>query len=233
MAASARRRRRQRDPPRRTDSGTSWILPLALALIVLVCLGALALHLMRPVRRQRRMRGEHTQWHRGPDVPSELDKATRASLDALGERVTSLLRTAEDAAEEIRQTANQEAEEVRAQAERYSSETRRRADRVLRAAKERAERIEKSAVEHRRRVVAETKAMQEMLGAFRDVPGRLEGVDEGSTESDASAALPGQGVDGKTQLDDELRRQAHESAENTERAKDEADDEAEDTKERR
>jgi len=200
------------------------------------------------------MRGERTQRPREPDPLSELDKATRASLEALGDRVTSLLRAAEDAAEEIRQMAEQEAEEVRAQAAWYSSEVRRRADafaaekqaeaeaeadRVLRASHERAERIEESAVEHRKNVVAETEALQELLdgrrrwlqemsGAFGDVPGRLEGVDEGSSESDASAALPGQGVEGNTQLDDELRQQAHESAEDAERAKDTAGDKAED-----
>jgi hypothetical protein len=194
---------------------------------------------------------------RGDDAPTAPDsKTTRASYDALGDRITSLLRAAEDAAEEIRQMAEQEVEDVRAQAELYSSEARRRADaaaaekqaeaeaeadRVLRAAQERAERIAESAVEHRKKVVAETKALeelldgrrrwlQEMIGAFRDVTGRLEGFVEGSSESDASAALTGQGVDGNTQLDDELRQQAHESAEDAERAKDKGDT-AEDAKE--
>jgi F0F1-type ATP synthase membrane subunit b/b' len=244
-----------------------------LAFIVLVGLGALALHLMRPARRQRRMRGELTQRPRRVALLSELvprprastavqvrklmdvhlfegsdrmhlrsrahdaptapgSKATPESYDALGDRITSLLQAAEDAAEEIRQTAKQEAEDVRAQAERYSSEARGRADaaaaekqaeakaeadRVLRAAEERAERIEESAVEHREKVVAETEALQklldgrrllvqEMIGAFRDMAGRLEVVVDGSSESDASAALPGQDVDINTQLDDATGR---------------------------
>jgi F0F1-type ATP synthase membrane subunit b/b' len=184
-------------------------------------------------------------------------KATPSSYHALGDRITSLLQAAEDAAEEIRQTATQEAETVRAQAEQYSSEARRRADadaaekqteakaevdRILRAAEERAEQIEESAVEHREELVAETEALQklldgrrlwaqEVIGAFRDVAGRLEVVVEASSESDTSAALPGQAVDGNTQLDDDLRQQAHESAENAERAKDKAGDNAQDAEE--
>jgi hypothetical protein len=200
-------------PP--SASSASWIPPLAVALIALLCLGALALYVMRPVRRQRRTRGELTQWPRGHDLVSEDDKATRASLDSLNDRVSALLRTAEDAAEEIRQMAEQESAEVRAQAERYSSEARRRADaaaaekqaeadRILRSAHERAERTEHSAVEHWMKVVGETEALHELLDD------RRRWLQDG------------------VRLDDELLEQAHESAKDSEREEDKAGDKAED-----
>jgi len=283
-----------------STSGTTriWLLPL-IGIGLVLCLGALALHLMRPVGRHRL--GELTQWPRGLDLLSErvphprastavedqyaavrklmevhlLEGSNRmqrrsrddnaptpdsnpvhASYNALGDRITSILQAAEDAAEEIRQTAKQETEDVRAQAEQYSVEARRRADaaaaemqaeaeaeadRVLRAAEERAARIEESAAEHRNQLVAETEALQElledrrrwlqeMIGSLRDVTGRLEGV-MGASESDSSDALPGQGVDDNTQLDDDLRKQAHDSAEDAERSKDKTGDEAEDADE--
>lgn len=148
-------------------------------------------------------------------------RGTHPSYDAIGDRITSLLESAEDAADGIRKAAKQEAEDLRADAERYSVEMRRRvdaeaaekraeagaeADRIVREAEERAVRIEQGAIEHRRNVVAEAKALQhllderrrwlqEMIGAFRDVTGRLEGVVEATAERDAEAPLRRQVAD--------------------------------------
>jgi vacuolar-type H+-ATPase subunit E/Vma4 len=147
--------------------------------------------------------------------------SSRPSYESVGDRITSLLEAAEDAAEDIRKTAKQEAEDLRAEAERYSAEVRRRADtfaadkqaaaqadaeRILREAEDRASRIEESAVEHRKNLVAEAHAvqelledrrrwLQEMIGAFRDVTGRLEGVVAGPESADAEPMLHGD-VDG-------------------------------------
>jgi cell division septum initiation protein DivIVA len=165
-------------------------------------------------------------------------RATHPSYDAIGDRITSLLESAEDAADGIRKAAKQEAEDLRADAERYSVEMRRRsdaeaaekraeagaeADRIVREAEQRAVRIEQGAIEHRRNVVAEAKAvqhllderrrwLQEMIGAFRDVTGRLEAVVESTSEDVAEAPLRRQVTDRREVSDEDSLAEAVEAA---------------------
>jgi hypothetical protein len=153
------------------------------------------------------------------DQPAE--HMGRERYDVLGTQIASVLEAAQNAAEDLLREARQEAEDIRNEAARYSDEVRRRADaasadaragaesevaRIVIEGQERAKRMEASAIENRQNLVAETQALQEllderrrwlgeMIGTFRDVTARLEGVVHGDDESSPS----GQALDAERQ----------------------------------